>query len=721
MPKPNRNTYNLYSDQFDNNTVVSADQISSGVTGNIRDSIKKIDSAAYSNLNTLKYTINSDHMEIPLNSNVDSDGDYTISFDVAGSGFSQPLRYDEGLAGKDNVWLNDGNKRVHIKKGEEGHKYVYTASDNTDVMIPSEKVETLSKLKTDVVFGEGGVLNKKDIRKLEENEGRKVTYSISGPKIQIFNVKNIGSFNAGDYKIENTREYIKTLGKMHLDALKNNPEFINSKKHINFSFTGHSRGGVGVVEGAMLLKHLVNSEYKEFADRIHFNTVLFDPVPGPKDRIKSNINQVCNLKEQTAEMQELGMDPMDKNDHTTVVYSIGCNHQSFFTPMKVLGADTVILTGHSHDEGLKDVENQYGDIQRKAYINSDNTQAYRGVGLSKMPSGVFIADENNVLIKPKSMDDVEKIIDKVYTRADKLGNDRIRRVVEAASDVHVRNGGLPSLDTVVRGFGAHDPWYVPSSDEFKKMRSAFEDFTKNYDSISNDPDKFVESISKIKETALKYVEIKSGKGPHSNRTQGRINIAKNILALVNEDKAASFDFFSREEIDDTPKEVNTRLAFIANAEKSLSDNRQFMDSMCERYKKNLPVEVDLFKQTLSGMLTDRFILNHKKQLLPGGTESDNSIEDFKKTRDLLFGDENGSLYSAFSNSKIVSNYAEHMLSGRSLDVFNDPETANQCLDSLIEMVKLEKNKEKENSEIKAPAEEKASELKEVKSEEIKML
>ena len=91
-----------------------------------------------------------------------------------------------------------------------------------------------------------------------------------------------------------------------------------------------------------------------------------------------------------------------------------------------------------------------------------------------------------VLCAPKSSEfaeyvqvtHVEKIIDKVYTRAGKLGNDRIRRVVEAASDVHVRNGGLPSLDTVVRGFGAHDPWYVPSSDEFKKMRSAFEDFTK---------------------------------------------------------------------------------------------------------------------------------------------------------------------------------------------------------------------------------------------------
>lgn len=441
-------TYQLSEVTFEEDLQVSKDQRKSGLGGiAIRKAILAADPNAYAAYQALMQSSQDGEAnkktEIPLNSSLGTEQAETgrvITFNVAGSGFKQPLRYEKDLASKNNIWLDSSDgERTHIKEGEEGKTYQYTWQDGTKTTMTAEAVKAFTDMQMDATFGEGGVLGKEHIRRKDSEDQKKTKYNIAGP------LAGGGSFNVGDYSIDNTRENIEKLGAQHFDALLQDKAFMESGEQIYLNFSGHSRGGVGAMEGACKLKGLLKEKYPQLAGRVHFTGVLYDPVPGPKNRVTSNVNHVINLREQTAEMKAEHMEAFDENDHVTVVYSMGCNHDVIdFSPMKVLGADTVILTGHDHKEGLKDVEMQDDGRHRKAYVNAENGQAYRASGLGKMPKGVFISDENNVMVRAKNMDVVEQVIDSVYTRSDKATNRRIRRITEACSDIEVRANRAPS-------------------------------------------------------------------------------------------------------------------------------------------------------------------------------------------------------------------------------------------------------------------------------------
>lgn len=507
-------------------------------------------------------------------------------------------------------------------------------------------------------------------------------------------VDDIGAINTGDYKIENTREYIYKLGKRHLEDLFNDDAFKGSKEPIYFTFTGHSRGAVGVVEGAMRLKHLVMEKYSKYADRIHFNTLLYDPVPGPKDRLTSNVNHAINLKEQTREMSDLNMAPFGENDHTTVVYSMGCNHQTCFTPMKVLGADTVILTGHSHDEGLKDIEKQANSMKRAAYINAQNGEAYRASGLMEMPKGIFISDENNVMIPAKNVRMAENVISDTYTRSDKDNNARIRRILEVCTDVHIRRGGTPTIGSVIRGFNTHDPFYVRSSKEFRTMRTEFEKLMPLLVG-NNDPDKVMKSISKVRAAAQAYIELKAGKGPHSNRTQGRINTAKCLAIFLDHTTVNEMSRQFREKLNTTAKAPDLREGFLDFSRENLARNQSFMKQMCERYSNLQPVETDMFLHTLSSMMADRYFLRMKESFMPNPLlDAEAQQKEIKKLKCIL-GDGSNSLFEVFSKSPAVKQFAADIISGKQTEAFKDPSTGLKSLDGLLTAVSAENSPAKE--------------------------
>lgn len=669
-------------------TTVNAEQQSSYISGNIRDAIIANNPHAYDSFfGIVGQEDEEKEVTIPLHSQIeknDSQASHNISFNVAGSSFAQPLRYDLGLAGKTNVWVegreNNKNetKKYHIRRGDKNIKaYTFTRANNETVKISSEHLSDFADTETEKVFGTGGILGHKDIRRKDSEDGRSTRYSLSGPRISLFGDKNNGTFNAGEYKIENTRDNILKLGKQHINSLLENSNFTTSKEEINFSFTGHSRGGVGAIEGAMLLKGWIKKEHPELLPRIHFNTMLYDPVPGPKTRVTSNINHGCNLKAMTREMEELGMAPFDENDHTTVMYSIGCQHDLGFTPMKVMGADTIIITGHNHDEGLKDTEIQFGQRKPRAYVNAQNGEAYRSQGLTEVPNGVYISDENNVLIKADDMKMVENVIGRVSDL--KMDNNRIRRVVEACTDIQVRNGGAPTMDTIVRGFNAHDPRYIRSSKEFKAMRADFEAYHKLMEVPDSDPVKLAELSSKLKKSALDYLSIKEGNGPHSNRTQGRMTVAKDIIRMLDNHREKSIREFTNERLNNSPKTEDTFTAYHDNTLASFRQNTDFMNRLCENYKNHKPVETDMFLQTISGMLADHYFLNHEDAFKNGHSEH----------LDTVLGNGDNSLYKTFSQSPAVRRFVKDMALGGSFEMFKNPEQLKQCMTALTSMVEKE--------------------------------
>lgn len=698
-------TYQVSEELRERTTKVSEDQISSGVTGNIRDAIiMAAGSSAYAPY--FEKINQAENGEIPLHHAIGTknvaDG-RVVSFNVAGSGFSQPMRLEKGLGGKTNVVVTDGAETIKINKSEKGHVYAFANQDGTkEDLLENNSVQNFARERTEQTYGHGDVLGMKNIREKVSDDGCKVKYTISGPRVEILPSPVNGWFNLGDYKIEKTREYIFALGDKQLDALNRNKEFKKNGQTALFTFTGHSRGGVGVLEGAMRLKYLIQEKYPELVNHVRFELLLYDPVPGPEMRITSGLNHAINVKEQTAEMKAANMLPLDEKDHTTVMYSMGCNHKALFSPMKVMGADTVILTGHSHDEGLKDIEQQHELTHRKAYVNAENGEAYRASGLCEMPKGVYISDENNVMVPVKDVRVAESVIDRVYTRADKAENTRIRRVLEVCNDVSVRAGGTASMECIVRGFNAHDPFYVRSSKEFRAMREGFEDLNRLLAAEDRNELAIVQKMDELKKRALDYITLKNGKGPHSNRTQGRLSVAKNLVSFLDHTRATDMKWYSEQSLDQTPKTNDIRAAYFSNAQSSLMQNQDFMRSLCEARQNKKPMENDLFRNTLASMMADRFFLTHQKVFAPHPmTDTVEHPEKMTKL-DTLLGNGNNSLYEVFSNSLAVNRFVGDMLSNdETLNTFSDPKQTLHCLDALTQMVAKEVEQNSINPQSKA--------------------
>ena len=150
-------------------TTISEDQLSSGVSGNIRTAILNVNKHAYDKyFEYMEKAENAENEEekdtIPLNSSFGSEKaekGRVVSFNVAGSSYVQPIRYNKGLAGKTNVWLYDHTigKEVHLKEGKKNHVYSFRNQDNTISTIRGVKeVRDHAQAVVKDVFGNSGVL-----------------------------------------------------------------------------------------------------------------------------------------------------------------------------------------------------------------------------------------------------------------------------------------------------------------------------------------------------------------------------------------------------------------------------------------------------------------------------------------------------------------------------------------------------------------------------------
>lgn len=247
-------------------------------------------------------------------------------------------------------------------------------------------------------------------------------------KYNIAGAQALAGMNRGEHSIENNIKYMKELGQARIDAWINNyGKSDTAPKELRFILRGHSRGGAAALNGAMLIKQYAlertegNAELRtRLLNNLKFELIQHDPVPGYGSR--SGVNEYANLNVNNERTKEEGMAALGDNlVESTVFYSMHTEHDSFFTPQKVIGAKRIILTPYRHGTGLDEIQHavtaENGKVKftshSQTWYDSKTKVRYRGAGISELPEGLYIQKTNGELVR---MENAQTAID-IYKTA----------------------------------------------------------------------------------------------------------------------------------------------------------------------------------------------------------------------------------------------------------------------------------------------------------------
>ncbi len=311
-----------------------------------------------------------------------------LEIDVAGSSFSQTRQEQNGISGLYNaetVALDPNLENVlNAQYGKVASGIIPSNPDLKDIRHKDSTVK--------------------------DSQGRDVKkdrYTISGPMGKAFPVvAPAGSGNNGDYKIDNIKKYIESIGTQYLtpifESWRNNKE---EPQVIHINLSGHSRGAVAAGEGMKLLyEWLQKKPQSDYKDYVKFNIIQLDPVPGYGNHYIYPENDYSGLQ----------------NVESTVVYSMATEYtDSWFMPQRIQGAQRVIIGTTTHGVGLNMVDysqvDQEGDekVHRIGYYDAGTKEFYRGSGLTELPEGFYFSDERQNLIRLDSYSQLDELMDTV--------------------------------------------------------------------------------------------------------------------------------------------------------------------------------------------------------------------------------------------------------------------------------------------------------------------
>ncbi|MBR3104526.1 MAG: hypothetical protein IKH46_11985, partial [Lachnospiraceae bacterium] len=313
-------------------------------------------------------------------------GKNVLEIDVAGSGFSQARREHHGLGGKVS--------ESAMAKDPELEKAMELQYGNS---IP------------DFIPGKSNLNHLRHKETTMEVDGKTVTkdrYTMAGPLGGWGQIGPKGSGNRGEYNIENTTENIEYIGTQHLEKVfaewDENPETADD---IYINLSGHSRGAVGVGEGMRKLQSWLSKEpQSRYKDKVHFNIIQMDPVPGFGSYAEHSENDYS----------------AETNTESTVIYTMTTEQADYmFKPQAIYGAKRVIIGTTVHAVGLDTVDfsqiGQQGDqmAHRLGYYDAATGEFFRGSGLNELPAGVYFSDNNQNLIRLNSYSQLDKLMDEV--------------------------------------------------------------------------------------------------------------------------------------------------------------------------------------------------------------------------------------------------------------------------------------------------------------------
>ena len=310
---------------------------------------------------------------------INGEGGDSLSIDVAGSSFETRRREQSGFKGTD-VKLNTPGKINRFFK-VFGTKVKGIVGSISGLFSGSKK----------------GIFKKERTNK---NDTKNIRYTISGPPF----------VNIGAFKMQNVKSYIKTIGTGYIEPIFRNwlKDENMPKRDIEVNLQGHSRGAVATAVASKAIMEWANEKYPDFAKYIKLNFIQRDPVPG--------------LGSRDGEYNSIDLREYKDTINATTMYSMHADKGDAFTPQEVRGQKRIILTTEKHSMGQSVVDKsqlqQAGETEnekyhQQTYVDSGNMQAYRGSGMSDMNDGVYMRDENNVLVRMRSYGEAKKVMDRV--------------------------------------------------------------------------------------------------------------------------------------------------------------------------------------------------------------------------------------------------------------------------------------------------------------------
>ena len=372
-------------------------------------------------------------------------GEDVIEFNIAGSGFRYPRMDYKGVMG----WFDEDEYR---EKELKVHWYNKTRLLNwlpgikTKAHIDMLNAQRLKKNKQiEEIYGKkvemkvlGKTLN--HLRKKESMNAqgaRKTRYSIAGPN----------AINIGKYSEDHLEEYILELGKTSLMERFNEWSALRvkdlaEKKPINIIIQGHSRGAVATGLGAMRLKRWIADNYPDYLNKVHFEVIQYDPVPGGVENFGNNEMIDHNPLDKKLEKKDSRYMSLGPEANTTVMYSIHTQHSGLFNPQLVKSPKRIILSMADHGVDLFKIDKtQKGPATRATYLAEKNgkVEAFRSSGLGQLDQGVYIADDQGQLIRLRSLDEYDALV-KQLLKGSHLQQSRHRIVRKAVEDWFKRNG-----------------------------------------------------------------------------------------------------------------------------------------------------------------------------------------------------------------------------------------------------------------------------------------
>lgn len=357
-----------------------------------------------------------------------------LEFDLAGSDFQTPRADYAGLKGKNMLRVNGvddkvkgkGKKRLEMSTVSWYNRarwlnWIPGIRTEKKILEDNELLRTLQKMRDGAIkekFGESQSVNgteHKHVRMKQSADGSRTRISMAGA------LSISGASNSGEYSIQNVRGYMESMAESYLTSRFE--QFLlqpKTERDIAILVRGHSRGGVSAAEGAMMIKQWVHVHYPKFEDRVKFNLIQMDPVPGFGSRF--GVNEAFDHRAAgTLEKGGDEMRPLGDSAETTVMYSLYTEHfDRLFVPQAVHGAKRVILTLTPHSVTLRDIDTgktkradgtEDTRAHRVAFTDMKTGEAYRGSGISELPGGVYISDEYNNLTRFDTLAEANAVID----------------------------------------------------------------------------------------------------------------------------------------------------------------------------------------------------------------------------------------------------------------------------------------------------------------------
>ena len=407
---------------------------------NVRDAIiKNLGRERYAAFDGLKIQEEgrAEEEDIALHHSVGSklalEGEDVLEFNIAGSGFMNYRLPHKGMTGYGTA--DDYKDEKQAKWYNKNKILTWTKLVSTESRIEEKNAAKHEQnIKVEGIYGkkiENTINGRKmnHIRKKESvnSEGaNKTRFYLRGPNVA----------NTGKYSEDNLEEYILELGKQ---TLKNkldewgwlSEEELSRVKPINIIIQGHSRGAVASGLGAMRLKKWISNKYPSLLDKVNFQLIQYDPVPGDYEYFGNNA-KIDHTGEKSRKSRYM---PLGEKAETTVVYSMHTQYPMMFTPQYVKNAKRIILTAADHGANLHKMDESQGKTTRATYLAEKNGQveAFRSTGLNELDEGVYIADDQNNLIKIRSLEEYDALA-KSLLSGTKLQKDRhevVRKAVAA--------------------------------------------------------------------------------------------------------------------------------------------------------------------------------------------------------------------------------------------------------------------------------------------------